>query len=180
MRSSRRLGGALARTENVRPVAALGTILLAEAAGGRSRSPGAGISSAWRRAGQLAALADGTGFPGHCTHVARRQLHRALKHSRVSLAARKACVVTTNSLRSSNSIILPAPEGVAAGARPGALWTVTREGSSLTGRVGAAELAHGPVELLGPLELADMPRAGNHYKRRVWDGPLKLVGDVER
>jgi hypothetical protein len=65
------------------------------------------------------------------------------------------------------------------GARAGAPWTVTRERSSLARRVGAAELAHGRVELLGPLKLADMPGAGNHHKSRVGDGPLKLLGHGE-
>jgi hypothetical protein len=35
--------------------------------------------------------------------------------------------------------------------------------------VGAAELAHGVVELLGLLEIADWTRGGDHDELRVWD-----------
>jgi hypothetical protein len=62
----------------------------------------------------------------------------------------------------------------------GAPWTVTGERSSLTRRVGTAELAHRLVELLGPFKLADMAGAGNHYEGRVRDGPLKVASDAER
>jgi hypothetical protein len=92
----------------------------------------------------------------------------------------KGCVVTTNSPRSSKLDHLAHTGTRGRWRQSGRPWTVTRERSRLTRRVGAAELAHGAVELLGPLKLADMPRAGNHYKSRVWDGPLKLVGDAER
>jgi hypothetical protein len=46
--------------------------------------------------------------------------------------------------------------------------------------VGAAELAHGFVELLELLEVADLTGAGNPDKRRVRDGPLELTCDAER
>src|SRR5215203_5796050 len=50
----------------------------------------------------------------------------------------------------------------------------------LTRRVGAAELAHGLVELLRPLEVADVPGAGDHYELRVRDRLLEAACDAER
>src|SRR5688572_6563423 len=46
--------------------------------------------------------------------------------------------------------------------------------------VGAAELAHGLVDLLGPLEIAELARARDHDELRVRDRVLELACDAER
>jgi len=43
----------------------------------------------------------------------------------------------------------------------------------------AAELAHGVVELLGLLEVAEVTAAGDHYEFRVRDRLLELACDAE-
>jgi hypothetical protein len=57
-------------------------------------------------------------------------------------------------------------------------WAAKPWSSALTRRVDAAELAHGRVEPLGLLEVADVTRVGDHNELRVRDRLLELVCDA--